>query len=73
MSGADQPHNGATAMQTTATELMTKLTHVGNTLDQRDFRQSPELTQAQARKLLRARRDQCPARGDARPRRSKVK
>ena len=42
-------------MQTTQTELMTKLTQVGNTLDQLDFRESPELTQAQARKLLRAR------------------
>jgi hypothetical protein len=44
-------------MQTTQTELMTKLTQVGNTLDQLDFRQSSELTQAQARKLLRARRE----------------
>ena len=44
-------------MQATATELLTKLTQVGNTLDQLDFRESPELTQNQARKLLRARRE----------------
>jgi hypothetical protein len=44
-------------MQPTATELMTKLTQVGNTLDQLDFRQSSELTLAQAKKLLRARRE----------------
>jgi hypothetical protein len=44
-------------MQTTATELMTKLTRVGNTLDQLDFRQSSELALSQALKLLRARRE----------------
>jgi hypothetical protein len=44
-------------VQPTASELLTKLTQVGNTLDQLDFRQSPELTQAQAKKLLRARRE----------------
>ena len=58
--GADQPL-GAATMQTTATELMTKLTQVGNTLDQLDFRKGPELTQAQAKKLLRARARSMPS------------
>jgi hypothetical protein len=44
-------------MQATATELMTNLTKVGNMLDCLDFRESRELTQSQARKLLRARRE----------------
>ena len=53
-------------MQTTQTELLTKLTQVGNTLDQLDFRESPELTQgAGPQALASAARDQHPARGDA--------
>jgi hypothetical protein len=44
-------------MQTTQTQLMTTLTKVGNMLDCLDFRENAELTQNQARKLLRARRE----------------
>ncbi len=61
-------------MQTTQTELMTKLTRVGYEIDQLDFRESPEVTMNQARKLLRARREiNAQLEAMRRPRRSKVK